>query len=289
MERRFFDQSMKNVLKKVKHALWRQFEGCSSHAVDEQGYVLSRTHNLLAGVRMEDFETELADGAGGELVATTHAKPKFHAVHSSAALTVNCFAPFKRNLQDLSILGEAGFEHLEFERKFNTGLRSPAHLDVVVTNARSIICLETKFTETFTKHTANFGVSYKKRHERWCSVWVAQMESLQAHSQYEYLDAAQVVKHALGIGRSSQKIKPKLFYLYWHPVDAEQCEYCANQHVKHQKEIKEFARAVAGATPSFYAMSYHELWAEWERNNPPAWLKSHIKNLRARYDVKLCG
>ena len=42
---------------------------------------------------------------------------KFCAVHSSCALAVNCFAPFKVDPSRLRLLGKQGASNVEFEKK----------------------------------------------------------------------------------------------------------------------------------------------------------------------------
>ena len=71
-------------------------------AVDEQGYTASFADNLVPSVEIADFEADLAQGSGDELAG------KFRAAHSSSALAVNCFAPFKRNLSVVPESGSSG-------------------------------------------------------------------------------------------------------------------------------------------------------------------------------------
>jgi hypothetical protein len=56
-----------------------------------------------------DFESELNAGSGDEL------RNKFRAVHSSAALVVNTFAPFKKDPATLTLCGVQGFRSITFE------------------------------------------------------------------------------------------------------------------------------------------------------------------------------
>ena len=65
--------------------------------LDGRGYTRSFTENLLSCVEVSDFEPDLAQASGDELAG------KFRAAHSTSALAVNCFAPFKRNLVDLRV------------------------------------------------------------------------------------------------------------------------------------------------------------------------------------------
>lgn len=85
--------------------------------VDQNGYVGSFTDNLLPLVSPADFEADLRAGDGNEL------ETKFCAAHSSSALAVNCFAPFRTRIDDLTLPFAGAFSKLEFERKCPTGLQ----------------------------------------------------------------------------------------------------------------------------------------------------------------------
>src|SRR4051812_19328016 len=83
--------------------------------IDQEGYVTDFEANLLPGVRSVDFEADLRDGAGSEL------DKKFMAAHSSSALVVNCFAPFRVPGMPLDIGRHRGLKIKGFEQKLSTG------------------------------------------------------------------------------------------------------------------------------------------------------------------------
>lgn len=72
--------------------------------LDAHGYSASFADNLVPSVTAGDFACDLAQGTGNELSG------KFRAAHSSSALAVKCFGPFKRNLSDLRVCGSDGRE-----------------------------------------------------------------------------------------------------------------------------------------------------------------------------------
>ena len=92
---------------------------------------------------MADFEADLRQGDGNELAG------KFRAAHSSSALTVNVFAPFKSDISALCLAGKSGFETLHFERKCPHGLvgRRAPNLDVVAMGPNGIVAIESKCLE----------------------------------------------------------------------------------------------------------------------------------------------
>jgi hypothetical protein len=124
--------------------------------VDDKGYVSSFRENLVRLVALEDFEADLSQGDGNEL------ESKFRAAHSSSALGVNCFAPFRRQMSDLVLPGLTGLVDLQFERKCPTGLRSgkPPNLDVLVSGPAGVVGIESKLTEHLSRHIASFSTAY---------------------------------------------------------------------------------------------------------------------------------
>src|SRR5438309_2888587 len=88
-------------------ALWRGLRSCTPQIeLDEKGYVAKVAENLVDRVSLGDFEPNLRSGDGNELAK------KFRAAHSSAALAVNTFAPFKPNPTALRRLADGGFASL---------------------------------------------------------------------------------------------------------------------------------------------------------------------------------
>ncbi len=56
---------------------------------------------------------------------------------------------------------------------------------------------------------------------------------------------------------------------------------------EHRHEIERFSKGVAEGGPEFVAMSYPELWSEWDHENVPAWLSKHLGRLRERYALTI--
>ena len=252
-----------------------------SVTLDRRGYAGSFRENLVPAVRAEDFEADLLEGDGNELAG------KFRAAHSSSALAVNSFAPFRRHPADLSLLGIRSFESLRFERKCPTGLRGgrAPNLDVLLEGPDAVIGIESKLTEYLGSHLAEFSPAYEQqiRDERREQGWFREMQRLtEAPDAYALLDAAQLIKHAFGLGRVYRGRPVTLLYLYWEPADAVEHAVFA----RHRDEITAFADRVAGSTPGFAALSYPELWRTWDEGAPD-WLAAHLSDLRARYAVRI--
>lgn len=243
---------------------------------DGQGYVPDFVQNLVPSVSRDDFEADLEQGSGGELIG------KFRAAHSSSALAVNCFGPFRRYPADLRMPGASQFERLSFEKKCPTGLRgTPPHLDVFLEGESRTVAIESKCLEYLSSHSAKFSPSYMTIRDWYPdSPWVREMMRLMDDPEvYRWLDAAQLVKHAFGLMRNHPDAI--LLYLYWEPLNADLAPF-----EEHRREIAAFADNVAESSVQFCAMSYPALWTLWERG-APTWLSAHLKDLRARYAVEI--
>ena len=249
-------------------------------ALDAKCYAAHYRDTLVPGVRDQDFTNDLQAGDGKELAR------KFRAAHSSSALSVNAFAPFRRHIGDLRIGDTSGFDRLQFERKCPTGIRGgrAPNLDVVVEGANGVIAIESKLTEMMSTKRANFAESYAVQitDERRDQGYYREMMRLRDHpAAYATLDAAQLIKHAFGLHHTFRDQPVTLLYLYWEPRDAERYGIFRT----HRLEVASFARKVAGAGTRFDAMSYAQLFAGWQ--DGPDWLRAHVAALRARYDIDL--
>jgi hypothetical protein len=122
---------------RAKSALKRNFLDTAHKTsnVDHRGYVDWPQENLLSGVRLEQFERDLREGDGNEL------RMKFCAIHSSAALAVNCFAPFKDRKEDLLLLDEQGTLEIQFEKQMPIICGRRLQFRNAATQPTSLCCL----------------------------------------------------------------------------------------------------------------------------------------------------
>lgn len=247
------------------------------------GRVAKIEDNLLAGINLSQFEQDFGNGAGGELA------DKARAPFSSSALVVNHFGRFKGEEPRLKVDGLCGFQKntLHFEAKCSTGLGgTPPHLDVLIKAPELILAIESKCTEHLGTKSAKFSPSYErllgKNHQS--QPWLSEMMAIRAgRRQYRHLDAAQLVKHALGLANCYQSRRVTLLYLFWEPRNADRIEELS----AHRRELEDFKGFVVGGAPRFLSMTYRQLWTEWESAPTPTWLRGHVAALRARYDVAI--
>ena len=247
--------------------------------LDGHGYAPRAEDNLLPKLTLEHFAADLEGGAGKELLG------KFRAVHSSAALAVNSFAPLRAGDVPFDLAGHNGLRVEAFERKYPTGLAraQPPHLDVAASGPGALVVIESKCLEYLTPKRPAFSDRYRTEitDERADGPWYAEMLRLVAAEGpgYRWLDAAQLIKRAFGLAHQSDR-PVTLVYLFWEPMDAGLSPLFA----KHRQEIAEFAERIAGGAPRFEALSYYELWDAWANSDDPR-LAAHVAALRACYEV----
>ena len=112
-----------------------------------------------------------------------------------------------------------------------------------------------------------------------------QFEELSEKSDsYRFLDAAQLLKHYLGLKNTfPTAARIVLMYVWWEPSSAGSLPIFA----QHRAEVASFGEGLADPQILFHAESYPELWARWEQQTKPAWLPEHVENLRRRYFVRV--
>jgi len=276
-------------------ALRNAYNHAASATIESPGYVARIEDNLLPGIDRELFVADF-DGAGGsELkVRKDGHPPKFCAVHSSAALAVNTFALWKSHSGEFGIFGATEFESLRFERPCENGFGTPPTLDVLLTGPRHMVGVESKCLEYFDDHTATFSQVYdlegdhSENDERRGSAWFRELKSLRSAPQkYVRLDAAQLIKHYMGLAHTFPSTTPPrraiLGYVFWEPENWSEIGAC----LQHREELGAFSEAVAGDRVAFRWISYLDLWTTWKQLAGPAWLAGHVDALRRRYVTKV--
>lgn len=246
--------------------------------VDERGYVQDWRSNLLPGIDSDLIEPDFRSGKGSEL------DNKFRAAHSSAALAVNAFGPFRDGVTSFPLphVGELNLE--QFERTYPTGVPAgiPPHLDAAARGAQGVVAIESKCLEYFTPKAAAFRPAYQLLEQFRATPWFDEMERLLTAPQaYQTLDAAQLVKHAFGLMNSAGK-GATLIYLFWEPDDAGRHPLFA----QHRQEIAALEARTRDGSVSFVALSYAELWEAWIRCGSVQ-LQEHAARLRLRYSGRL--
>lgn len=234
---------------------WADEHGCTH---DPKGYVNDLSCNLFQPMSLATKD-DFSHGGGGELRAGRRAsQPKMQALHSSSVLACNVFDYWRSN--GVGPVGKAlgvgpCIERLTFEAKFPTGLPGePPNIDVALwLESGHVWGIESKFTEPFgpPKPPPVFkGKYFPDDRPVWSDRGLikcgALADALQKR-EFRHLDAAQLLKHALGLHKNHQD-RFTLCYLYVDDRDSPECS-------QHRNEITKFAEAVDGDFP-FVPLSY---------------------------------
>jgi hypothetical protein len=265
-----------------------EIRGRDAMRAEYPNYVRKLKDNLAPGIEISDFRADFEGADGAELVSSGGRPEKLCAVHSSAALVVNTFALYRRLPEALRLVGRSGFTSACFEKKLRTGLGgTPPNLDFYAIGDEAVVAVESKFTEVLSRRAANFSENYSRAisrlaDERWASMFHSLCEE---PSRFHYIDAAQLVKHYLGIRHSlaDETVPKALVYLFWEPANWPRVP----AYSQHRSEVLEFSMAVAGGETEFSAMSYAELWDAWEEDGVWTGAEDRLHYLRMRYSFNV--
>lgn len=232
--------------------------------------------HFLPGVPVSHILDRLAKAGGNEVESGKLASPE-----SSSALAVNTFGWFVERPECLPpFLGlksafPAKLVDVEYSARFPwSGGRHP-WLDAVVETDSHLIGVESKRFEPFRdKKTVSLAEAYDR------PVWGDHMapyermrDALRSGAEtFEYLDGAQLVKHAFGLatdGARKGKV-PMLIYLFAEPTHLHGKPIASKDFVGHRDEIARFSRLVASAVVTFHALSYREWLETWPCSGPVA-------------------
>ena len=137
-----------------------------------------------------------------------------------------------------------------------------------------MLAIESKCTEHFAHKPAKFRQSYHDRitDGRRDSVWFRELERLSAEpSAYRHLDAAQLVKHALGLGFTYPDRAVTLLYLDREPDNPEALPEIAI----HRREPTSLAVLRATASRSRARAIRRSVWSA----SGVAWVEAHVGRL----------
>ncbi|MBT7788625.1 MAG: hypothetical protein HN757_07075 [Calditrichaeota bacterium] len=254
--------------------------------LNENGYVGNHIENLISVFKnWEEIRDEIGGGQGGELIPDGNGNIKFNAAHSSSALCVNNFAPFKSEMDDFCLFNQAGFLEARFEKVLPTGISRP-NLDFYLRNETTIIGFESKYTEIFNpklpNHDGNLN-RYQQRHELdyLPNEMLDIIDYYAASDDRLYIDVAQLIKHSIGLINEARSIpvQPILVYIYWQPTNWFDLELFRC----HEREIQDFKKRIGTVIP-FLPLPYLEFWKIFETDPT---FKVHIELVKERYAMAL--
>lgn len=232
----------------------------------------------LAGHYMKTLEDNLFDNALHPLTRKEYQEGKGHelegkrahmkALHSSSALVVNVFDHWRRQdrIQDIARCcgAEGVISRMEFEKThpIKRVTRTPPHLDVEFTG-RTPLAIESKFTETYHLKTRRDNKdTHLDKYLEHPYLWdgISRVRALAesvvqqsgARTNFEYLDAPQLIKHILGL-RGCYGSSFCLLYL-WYEINSPEAK-------RHEEQLALFSASVRNEI-RFCVMTYQNLFSK---------------------------
>jgi hypothetical protein len=210
--------------------------------------------------------------------------PRLREPSGGAALALNSFLAWRQDLAALRLAGEGGFNELRFDARCPTGVRgTPPHLDLIAANGASLVAVHASGFEYLHRSAARLSAAYVDVARTpglapWRDLAGRLVEEPQA---FRIVDAATVVKHAVGLARTFPDHCVRLLYLFLEPHDAE-----AHPIFRlHRAELATIAALSRGSAVELRAVGFAELWAGWAVLDQPPWLRGLVGRLQDRYDV----
>jgi len=255
---------------------------------DARGYVESIEANLYVPLSAA-AATAFRGGSGGELSDGQSRPAKIRALHSSAALAANVFDFWSgrgREPLDRALAVPSASRALIFEAQFPTGLGGvPPNLDIALElSSGHVVAIESKFTEWMARRPASaapFAAAYFPRGSSlWAKLGLTTCHelavSLRAGAvRYQYLDAAQLLKHVAGLA-TQRPAKWSLRYLYY--------DLPGRVGDAHRSELADFEHRLGSSLP-FQALSYQQFFEGLcgecvgdEAEDYTAWLRTRYFN-----------
>lgn len=224
------------------------------------GYLAALPDNLFLRQLHPETESEFRKGDGAELTDVGRRPAKMRALLSSSALAVNFFDAWRHTPRDAltqALALPAPITDLQFEykcRHYPVGPRSP-NLDVLLTlgDGRRV-GVECKFAEPYHAPTGALSSKYFTAGDLWSRVGLegAQRLAEELRPHWRFLDAAQLLKHLLGLAHDADAGQSILLYL-WYDVGTPDADI-------HRREVARFAENLTTDRVIFRSMTYQDLF-----------------------------
>ena len=241
-------------------------------------YTSSVTANLFQPLN-QATRTDLDSGDGAELAGTSDKPAKIQALHSSSALGINVF-DYWRGRPDLSPLtsscglsrrNAAFAADVRFEQRFSIDDRFQyvPNIDVVIvrgTGQYKTYAIECKFTEPYSsRQHGGMDPKYFKSPDIWARLSATRKlaETISpSDKRFQFLHAAQLIKHILGLNRKFGHARYRLLYLWYDAL--------GQPGFQHRREIEDFANTVRSDGVVFHESTYQDVivrLAEYRKGN----------------------
>ena len=239
----------------------------SQGARGQKVYTTKLRENLFQPMTSQ-ARKDLESGDGGELVSSESRPAKIQALHSSSALGINIFE-YWQNSSDLSTITSScgisrkgsvftGDIHFEYKFPIDDRFRFAPNMDVVIlphNKTHKCYAIECKYTEAYSgRGHGGLDPKYFENETIWDGlIAIRQLADTISpdDERFQFLHAAQLIKHILGLNRKFGKSSYRLLYLYYDAL--------GEPGYIHRQEIDEFTKVARSDGVAFHHITYQEL------------------------------
>lgn len=271
-----FEPEPGSLAQRLQQALVRGLrERIGSDRYNSFGQLADWRAGLAPGI-----EPELLDGRVFDLRARL-VRPD-----SAAALTLNSFLPWLRQMERLKLADIEGFRELHFDARCPTGVRgTPPHIELMASGPAGVVGASIRTFDYLARRQSKLSPAYATLEvPPALAPWAELMRAVADRAQrFQYVDAPALAKLAIGMGRIFVGRPIRLLYVFLEPVGAAG----ALPFLEHRRELARLTAWAEGSAVRLVACSFHELWGAWQRGGLPPGLREIVAELEQRYSVAL--
>jgi len=251
------------------------------HAIGETAFGLDG--------RLRHWQDALLPGIGSHLrrrIPELVDPQRLRQPERAPAFVVNSFIPWLERAGSLILDDRHGFDELCFGARCPTGIRgTPPQLDLLAIDGHRLVAVTAAAADYLLRRPPSLAAAYAgASFGADMAGWQALLDQLRAGGPpFRHLDAAGIVKLAVGLDRSFPQHDVSLLYLFWEPVGGERLAPFA----RHREEIDRVLAFTSGDRVGFAASTFADLWGRWLE--PPAHpaVPALVRALRQRYGVTM--
>lgn len=238
----------------------------------EKKYLNDINLNIFNQHLSEETKENFDEGDGNERKDNKTRLAKMKALHSSSALPVNVFQYWQEKdvspiLNACKLIDKRPFNSVtlpnavRFEQKFEIcdnkkDFPKKPNLDVVIKYNNNVYAIESKFTEPYNGKSKALREVYKSAQLDKLWKGIPNLQKLANlispdNSEFKYLDAAQLIKHILGLKKAHKKSGFTLLYLWYDVI--------GKDGAAHREEIEQFAKIAKSDGIKFRHITYQEV------------------------------
>lgn len=239
----------------------------------KKNYVANLTSNIYNQHLSDETQQNFKEGDGNETKDTKSNLAKMKALHSSSALPVNVFQYWQEKdvspmLSACKLINSRPFNSdtlpnaVRFEQKFEIydnkkDFPKKPNLDVVIEYNNKVCAIESKFTEPYNGKPKGLREVYTSAQLDKLWKGIPNLEELAneispENDKFKYLDAAQLVKHILGLMNTPKRESGFTLLYLWYDV-------VGKDGAAHREEIEQFAEIAKSDGIKFRHITYQEV------------------------------